>query len=147
VIKTFVAAVVLWPVLLASGLGARVFDRAPWLETVVYVAGGLICHQNPARSFHTRGAQWPVCGRCAGLYVLAPVGAIAALATRRRMARRRELRVLAIAAVPTVLTFVLEHGGLTGMSSAMRFAAALPLGAVAAWVMVRAVSGTATTIE
>jgi uncharacterized membrane protein len=147
VVRTFVAAVLLWPVLLASGLGARVFDRAPWLETGVYVAGGFICHQNPARSFHTHGAQWPVCARCAGLYLLAPLGAIAALVTRRGASRRRDVRALAIAAVPTAVTFVLEHGGLTGMSSAARFAAALPLGAIAAWVMVRAVAGTPTPIE
>ena len=122
-------------------------DGAPWLETIVYVAGGVICHQNPARSFHTHGAQWPVCARCAGLYLLAPAGAIAAVIARRRVSRRRELRVLAIAAAPTIVTFILEHGGLTGMSSLTRFVAALPLGAVAAWVMVRAVAGPANAIE
>ena len=144
--RAFGAAVVLWPALLAAALGGRLLDRAPLFTMAIYLSGGTVCHQNPARSFHTHGQKWPVCARCAGLYLAAPVGVLAAAFSRRRVDRSRELRALALAAAPTVITFVLEHGGLTGMSSTARFVAALPLGAAAAWVMMRAVRGPATTI-
>ena len=44
----------------------------------VYIAGALICHQRPERSFHVWGVQWPVCARCLGLYAGAAIGAVMA---------------------------------------------------------------------
>jgi uncharacterized membrane protein len=147
VTKALAAAAILWPVLLVAGTASRIAARQPWLTATVYAAAGTVCHQRPDRSFHTHGARWPVCARCSGLYLAAPVGAIVAAASRRRLRRARDLRVLAIAALPTVVSFVLEHAGLTAVTSAVRFVAALPLGAALAWVVVSAATGPERSIE
>ena len=118
-----------------------------WPAAVVYTAAGLVCHQRDDRSFHTHGVKWPVCARCSGLYLAAPLGAFAALLGPGRLRRARDLKMLAFAAAPTAITFVLEHGGVAGVSSAARFVAALPLGAAVAWVVVRAARGPETAIE
>ena len=43
---------------------------------VVYTTGRLVRHQRPERSFGSCGYPWPVCGRCAGLYLGAAAGVI-----------------------------------------------------------------------
>jgi uncharacterized membrane protein len=91
--------------------------------------------------------KWPVCARCSGLYLAAPLGALVALAGGHGLRRQRDLRILALAAVPTAVSFVLEHGGLAPMTSTLRFIAALPLGAAVAWVVVRAARGPEAAIE
>ena len=146
-IKGLVAASILWPVLLAVGATARIQSEHSGMAAGVYLAAGLVCHQRDARSFHTHGVKWPVCARCSGLYLAAPLGALAAVAGGGSLRRRRDLKILALAAVPTVVTFVLEHGGLAPMTSAMRFFAALPLGASVAWLVVRAMRGPDAAIE
>ena len=146
-IKVLVAASILWPALLAAGTGARVRDEGSPLGAVVYLTGGLVCHQRDDRSFHTRGVKWPVCARCSGLYLAAPLGALVALAGGRGLRRSRDLKTLALAALPTAATFVLEHGGIASISSTQRFIAALPLGAAVAWVVVRAAQGPNAAIE
>ena len=147
VTKALAAGAILWPLLLVAGAASRIADGPPWLAATVYAAAGTVCHQLPDRSFHTHDAKWPVCARCSGLYMTAPVGAIAAVASRRRLRRSRDLRVLAIAALPTAVSFILEHAGLVAVTSAVRFAAALPLGAALAWVVVCAAAGPERTIE
>jgi uncharacterized membrane protein len=133
--KLLIVASIIWPLLLASGWWARSRDEAPWLTATVYVAAGRVCHQRPDRSFFTGGAPWPVCGRCAGLYLAAPLGALAALASPRR--GRRSLALwLGIAAVPTALTLVAEVAGLAHVASITRAVAAVPLGAAAAFAVV-----------
>jgi hypothetical protein len=44
---------------------------------------------------------------------------------------------LALAALPTALTFALEFAGLAHPSNIVRAVAALPLGAAAGWIFVR----------
>jgi uncharacterized membrane protein len=147
VIKSLVAAAVIWPLVLSAGAAARMERAGSPAAAAVYTAAGLVCHQRDERSFHTYGVKWPVCARCSGLYLAAPLGAFAALLGPGRLRRARDLKVLALAAAPTAITFVIEHGGIADVSSATRFVAALPLGAAVAWVVVRAARGPETAIE
>ena len=133
--KVLVAASIIWPLALAGGWWARAHGGPAWADVATYVAAGRVCHQRPERSFHTAGVQWPVCGRCAGLYAAAPFGALASLFIRRRRTVP-SVAWLAAAAVPTAITLVLEHSGLTAMSSIARFLAALSLGAAVAFFIV-----------
>jgi uncharacterized membrane protein len=146
-IRALVAASILWPALLAAGAGARINDEGSWLGAAVYLSAGMVCHQRDDRSFHTHGVKWPVCARCSGLYLAASLGALAGLAGGRGLRRPRDLKLLALAALPTAATFVLEHGGFVSITSAQRFIAALPLGAAVTWVVVRAARGPEAAIE
>ena len=145
--KGLVAASIVWPLLLATGAAARIHSGPSWIAAAVYMTSGLVCHQRDDRSFHTDDVKWPVCARCSGLYLSAPLGALAAFAGGYGLRRRRDLTVLAFAALPTAATFVFEHGGLATMTSIVRFVAALPLGAAVAWVVVRAARGPDAAIE
>lgn len=128
-----------WPAV----LGAAWWDRAAhpggthsvW-AAVVYLAAGQVCHQLPARSVHSHGAQWPVCARCAGLYLAAPFGA---LLFRRRgrvfMRGRTPAVVFVIAAVPTALTLAWEWAGLGTPANVVRLVSALPLGTAILWIL------------
>jgi uncharacterized membrane protein len=140
--RFLVACAVAWPILLTAATAERIHHTAPWASTLTYVVAGQVCHQRPARSFHTAGVQWPVCGRCSGLYLAAPVGAIAAFLVGRRRTSRPSIAWLAAAAAPTAITFVIEKAGIAAVGNGMRFAAALPLGLALAWVLVRTASGT-----
>lgn len=127
-----------WPAV----LGAAWWDRAAHPDgtpslwaAVVYMAAGQVCHQLPERSFHTDEAKWPVCARCAGLYLAAPFGA---LFFRRRggpAGRRSPVVVFAVAAVPTALTLAWEWAGLGTPSNVVRLVSALPLGAAILWIL------------
>src|SRR5437870_7109481 len=81
--RAFVAASIAWAVLLplAPFAASRTAPAPFWygLAFAVYGAGSFICHQLPARSFHTWSAQWPVCARCTGIYLGAAVTAIIAI--------------------------------------------------------------------
>jgi uncharacterized membrane protein len=138
--RFLVACAIAWPVLLAGATAARIQHTASWASSITYLVAGQVCHQRPARSFRTAGVQWPVCGRCSGLYLAAPVGAVAALLVARRRLSRPSIAWLAVAAAPTVITFVIEKAGIAAVGNAMRFAAALPLGLALAWVIVRTAS-------
>jgi hypothetical protein len=113
---------------------------------VLYAAGSFICHQLPERSFHLDAFQLPVCARCVGLYAGGAAGSLAAVfsgeAFRRRLwsgeAKRRCLWTAA-AALPTVLTLVLERGFGWPLSNEARAVAALPLAASVAFVVTSAV--------
>lgn len=116
------------------------------VATAVYLTGGLVCHQRPARSFHPWGVQMPVCGRCAGLYVAAPLGAGLGLAAgigwlgRRGTMTARHVRLLLVATgLPTAATWSAEWVGLAAPSILVRATAALPLGAAVAWVVATAI--------
>ena len=71
--RAFVAASIAWAVLLpiAPFAASQPAPARLWygLALVLYGAGSFICHQLPARSFHTWSAQWPVCARCTGIYL------------------------------------------------------------------------------
>src|SRR5437763_16382908 len=76
----FVTASIAWALLLpVAPFAASQPAPAPFwygLALVVYGAGGIVCHQLPARSFHAWSAQWPVCARCTGIYAGAALSAI-----------------------------------------------------------------------
>lgn len=111
-------------------------------------ACGRVCHQRPDRSFHTDGRPWAVCARCTGLYAGVAAGAwLAALAALRtpRVARHRRAEAyrwpLVLAAVPTAATWAVEYAGITSFSNTARFVLAVPLGAVAAWMLTSMAAG------
>jgi hypothetical protein len=122
------------------------------LAVVVRMAGAQVCHQRPERSFHLHGRPLAVCGRCSGLYVSAALGLLAVTLRRRRpapppstappawWAARFDVRAgwLAVAALPTALTWSLEFAGLWNPGTPLRALAALPLGMTAGWLMGRA---------
>jgi uncharacterized membrane protein len=114
---------------------------------VVYVAAGHVCHQHPERSFHLDGHRMPVCARCTGLYLAAPLGLAGMLFMRRRdgaddRTYRRWRVAIVAAAVPTVISVGLEWIGGPGLSSNIsRALTALPLGAALAAAVGAAVIG------
>jgi uncharacterized membrane protein len=140
-VKALLVAAIAWPFLLGSAVVARAHDAAPGFVTAVYLATSRICHQKPERSFHSDGVKWPVCGRCSGLYLGGAVGALAWLALRRRATKARLLASLAVAAVPTALTVVLEWTGMAGVGNLARALAGIPLGAMIA-VVILSTAGT-----
>jgi uncharacterized membrane protein len=142
--RFLLVAAIAWPAFLAGGFWSRAGDGPTSLTAAVYLAAGRVCHQRPERSFHTGGVKWPVCGRCAGLYLAAPFGALAAFVGRRR-GRAPAVRWLLAAAVPTAVTFALEFTNLAPVSSLARAITALPLGAAVAHVIV-SVAGSSRSI-
>jgi uncharacterized membrane protein len=128
---------VLWTAVIVAApraLGSPPFDTA---AAVVYAGASQICHQRVERSFRTAGMQWPVCARCAGLYFSGAVGALLGWIGlgRWRVASSRWL--LAIAALPTAMTWGLEVAGLASFSNTARAVAAIPLGIAAGWLFIR----------
>jgi uncharacterized membrane protein len=111
----------------------------------VYLSAGLVCHQDPARSFHLFNVQLPVCARCAGLYFGAPLGACLALSGwfrgRLLVIGRHAVAWLCLAAVPTALTVGLEWMGATAVQSGVRALTAVPLGVLIAIILCAAVRG------
>ena len=96
-----------------------------------YGLGSLVCHQSPERSFWSCGRQWPVCGRCAGLYLGAAVGVIVGFAAWRRPGDARDWRHrLLLAAAPTAVLWLVEMSGLWDPGTPIRAGAAGLLGLV-----------------
>jgi uncharacterized membrane protein len=135
----------------AALVAAPVVD-APRFAAVTYLAGSLICHQQPERSFHLNGAQYPVCARCLGLYLGAVLGVIgwAALAGLRDvphpratalLAGNRVRRVLLWMAVPSLATLVLAWSGVWDPNNLLRAVVALPLGAAIAATVAAVAAG------
>ena len=113
---------------------------------LLYAAGSLICHQISERSFHVHMFQLPVCARCLGLYAGGELGCVAAAVrvvgpavTRRPLlAGSGRYALTVIAALPTVVTFLLEWVGGWHISNATRALAGVPLGFAVAFVVVSA---------
>ena len=107
-----------------------------------YVIGHAVCHQRPDRSFFSCGRQWPVCGRCAGLYMGFALGGLVGLVILGRGASRATTdrtpwwrRALVAAAVPTAVLWALEFVVGVDPGSLIRWAGAVPLGVmVALWL-------------
>lgn len=129
------AAAIAWPLALGVALVDRIDGGASLASDVAYLAASRVCHQRRDRSFEAREIQWPVCARCAGLYLAGPLGVlVAAMPKRRRL--RGSLWVVAAAALPTAATWGAEVMLGLPVSNGMRFVAALPLGAAVALVLV-----------
>jgi uncharacterized membrane protein len=141
-LKLLVAASMVWPLVLAAAVWDGVATRGGSVWThVVYAAASRVCHQRAERSFYTADVKWPVCGRCSGLYLAAPFGAVAAAAVLRGRRHRsravdRRLVLLAIAALPTLITVGVEWVRAWPITTLARCLAALPLGAAVAFVIV-----------
>jgi uncharacterized membrane protein len=116
---------------------------------VMYAAGAFICHQLPDRSFHLQGAQLPVCARCLALYGGGAVGSVIGASAVVRgwshrgqplLARAWRWRWTVAAAIPTLVTIVIEWGLGWPMSNSVRAVAAVPFGVAVAFVVVSAVA-------
>ena len=112
----FLAASLVW---LAAILAApHALDAAPAAPRrlgagVIYLAGHVVCHQRPERSFVAAGHPLPVCARCTGIYAAAPLACLLALAlpggrARRAWAWAGTPRGLLIAALPTAASVAVE---------------------------------------
>lgn len=134
-----VAAIVAWPVALGAALVDRGQPPVTVASQVAYIAASRVCHQRPDRSYVTAGVPWPVCARCAGLYLAAPVGAMIALAGRRRR-RTADVRVLRAIVVATVgvmgAAWLVEVTGLMAVSAGWRTVTAAPAGVAVAAAIV-----------
>lgn len=137
------AAAVVWTaaVLAAPIVSSRGGARGAACAGLVYAIGSRVCHQRPERSFHLAGAQLPVCARCLGLYASSALGALTcvAAALSRRVTGRGQADarlMLAVAALPTAATVGLELAHLAYPGNAVRALSALPLGFVAAWMVI-----------
>ena len=142
--RALAAATVGWLLLLGLAMAPPVRASVPGASALVYLAAGRVCHQNPARSFHTGETPWTVCARCAGLYLAAPFGAVLALRRRGGLTRRQAMSVLSAFGAPTAITFAAEHLAGLPMTNGARFVAAWPLGAATAWIIIATVRTTAS---
>jgi uncharacterized membrane protein len=136
--RTLVAAAVIWvAAIVVSPLAIDAHQPAASLAAAgVYAAGSRICHQRPDRCFRLHGRPMPVCARCTGLYASAAVAAPLALLFAAGVSTRRARLTALAAALPTVLSWTLEMAGLVQPSNLARAIAALPLGFVAAWLVI-----------
>ena len=105
---------------------------------LIYAIGAVICHQITERSFFWQGHQLPVCARCTGLYVSGAVGVTGWIGLK--IARRWRpiavdprvvLRVIVLAAVPTLVSIATAAIGLWDGSNVTRALLAIPVGASA----------------
>jgi len=142
-LRALVVASVAWLAAILIAPLAILSDRPVLAAGAVglYAAGSRICHQRPDRCFRIHGRPMPVCARCSGLYAGAAFAAPLALFWAARLSTRRARLTAAAAALPTLVTWSLEMAGLAHPSNLARFVAALPLGCVAAWLVVSTMSG------
>lgn len=131
----WVAALLLAPLAIASRQGGFSLGAA-----VVYTAGGRVCHQRSERCFRIRGRPMPVCARCTGLYAGAALAGPLALFLAAGLSSRRARLAVALAALPTVISWGIEFAGLAHPSNSVRAIAALPLGFAVAWLVISTVS-------
>ena len=143
----FAAVVVVWAIALpvaAVVRGSASTSRgAEDVARLTYLAGAVVCHQRPERSFRLADVPLPVCARCTGIYGGAAVAALglvisAAGRARPRALPRSSLRIAAlIALAPTVATIVYEWTTGHMPSHLIRAAAGVPIGAFVAWTVMR----------
>jgi len=132
--RAFVAAAVAWAALLPIATALRTGGPST-LAWAVYLAGSLVCHQRPERSFQLLGMPMPVCARCTGIYV---AGAVMALLVAARLVRgvARARGMLLLSVTPTLLTLAYEWLASGTPSNWTRALAGAPIGAAVSWVVV-----------
>jgi uncharacterized membrane protein len=155
IVPLLAAAAAIWAAMLPAAAyaasqpaGSRLWHS---FALAVYSFGAAICHQRPERSFHLAAAPWPVCARCAGIYFGA-AGAAIVLAYVVSPFRRTTVRVrqapdttyvrivLALAALPLIVSLVYEWTTGDTPSNAVRATTGAVLGAVVAFVVLDALS-------
>ena len=127
----WVAVILLAPLAIASGQGTLSLGGAG-----IYAAGARVCHQRSDRCFWIHGRPMPVCARCTGLYAGAALAGPLALFLASGVSSRRARLTAALAALPTLISWSLEFAGLAHPPNSGRAMAALPLGFVAAWLVI-----------
>ncbi len=138
-LRLLTGATIVWAGVLPLGtLDAG--GSSPTVSSVVYAMGEILCHQRPERSFSWHGQPWPVCARCAGVYVGAAFGVVLAHALRRQALAppARVVRLWLIAAAcPALATILYEW--VTGITPghALRAATGGAMGLVAGALLVR----------
>ena len=116
---------------------------------LVYLAGAVVCHQRPERSFAWAGQAWPVCARCTGIYIGAAAAVLLCLALGRVGARVTSGRgcamdaeaarlAVALAVLPAGLTLVWEWTTGVTPSNLVRATTGVVIGGVVGWVVMRA---------
>jgi hypothetical protein len=141
------AGLLWWAPCTLSGRGRAAVVQVVSLAS--YAAGRAICHQQPERSFTACERRLPVCARCSGLYLGAPVGiAIGMLLGRAGPGRRggpvparTARRVLGCAVAPTLASVVLEWVRPGQPGNGVRFVLALALGGAVGWFTTAALLG------
>ena len=129
------AASLIWAAALPAAPGLRGRDGGLALAAALpYAAGAFICHQRADRSFTSRGIPWPVCARCSGAYLAAAAAVLAMLLGPRSRRRgpggaRAWRTAIALAAVPTAVSWALERAGWWQPGDLVRAALAVPPGA------------------
>jgi uncharacterized membrane protein len=108
----------------------------------IFAVGSVICHQLPERSFFLDGRQLPVCARCTGLYLSGAAGLVAWCIVKlvrgwrpQTVNPRLALGLLAIVALPTVVSYLTGVFGVWDGSNLTRAVLAVPLGVVAGAVV------------
>ena len=82
----------------------------------------------------------PVCARCTGIYAAAAVAGPLGLLLASGWSSRRARLALALAALPTLISWGIEFAGFAHPPNAVRAILGLPLGFVASWLVVAAVT-------
>jgi uncharacterized membrane protein len=127
-----------WALAAAACVWTVALFAAPGL---LFPIGHFICHQRPDRSFFVHARQMPVCARCTGLYVGATLAVPISMIVSATIAASRARTLLVVAALPTAVTWSLEFLGLVPFSNVARCVVALPLGFVAAWLVLGELRG------
>jgi uncharacterized membrane protein len=116
------------------------------IGALIYLAGSVVCHQLPERSFFLDGQQFPVCARCTGLYASGLAGLAGWFVIKltrgwRPMVvpPRVALAMVAITAAPTALSLLTGALEVWDGSNVTRALLAIPPG-LAAGVVVAAVA-------
>jgi uncharacterized membrane protein len=146
-LAALITAVLAWN----AALHAAPAGKPVAIAALTYLAGSMVCHQSPERSFHSNGAQYPVCARCLGLYTGAMFGLAAWLLVRCSGSVTRgvhgSLRLsgmraaIVIAALPTLVTVALAWSGVWDAPNLVRALLAVPLGASIAAAAAAVASG------
>ncbi len=118
------------------------------LESIAKSCFALVCHQEPARSYHIAGICLPVCARCTGLYT----GFLAAWGLWRMVPEKRRNRpvsnvVLFTGIFPLCLDGVLNLAHIVNTPAHIRLITGFMFGAVAARSLWPALLETATIVK